>query len=380
MKSIKEHLDKKINWFILAVAILLVYKALDNFGIICEAIGNFISVISPFLIGSLLAYLLYIPTGRIEEKIKRSKKDFVSKKARQWSVLIVYILLIIFIVVIVNVIMPVLLKSITELFNNFQNYYDSAINRYNELPEDSILKSEQIKGVMSKIKDIDLGKIINLENITKYVKGAVNAVTGIIKVFLIFIFSIYILLEKDGIMKLVRKLEKALFEEKTCNKLERYIHSTNEIFFKFLSSQFIDAIIVAILMVIIMSILKVKYAALLGVMIGLFNMIPYFGAIIATVIAILITIVTGGLSQAIWMGISVIIVQQIDANIINPKILGNSLELSKIVIILAVTLGQAYFGIWGMFLAVPVVAVFKIFFMDYIDFKIVEREKNKKIS
>ena len=129
-----------------------------------------------------------------------------------------------------------------------------------------------------------------------------------------------------------------------------------------------------------MSILKVKYAALLGVMIGLFNMIPYFGAIIATVIAILITIVTGGLSQAIWMGISVIIVQQIDANIINPKILGNSLELSKIVIILAVTLGQAYFGIWGMFLAVPVVAVFKIFFMDYIDFKIVEREKNKKIS
>ena len=379
MKSIKEQFSKKINWFILIVAVLIVYKALDNFSILCGAFAKFIGVISPLLIGILLAYLLHVPTDKIENKIKKSKNKFIAKKARGISVLIIYVILILFIAIILNVVWPILIDSVTELFSNFQTYFESAINRYNELPEESILKSEPTQQLIDGIKKINIGSIINMENLSKYLKGAVSAATGVVKVFLTFIFSIYILLEKDSIMKLVRKVEKALLNEKTCETVEKYIQSTNQIFFKFLSSQFLDAMIVSVLMVIIMSALKIKYAVLLGVMIGIFNMIPYFGAIIATIIAVLITIVTGGLSQAIWMGISVIIVQQIDANIINPKILGNSLELSRIIIILAVTLGQAYFGIWGMFLAVPFVAVLKIVFMDYIDFKIQQKESKQDI-
>ena len=102
---------------------------------------------------------------------------------------------------------------------------------------------------------------------------------------------------------------------------------------------------------------------------GLFNIIPYFGAIIAVAISILITIITGGISQAIIMTIVVVILQQIDANIINPKIIGNSLEMSPILIIFAVTVGGAYFGVLGMFLAVPVAAVLKIVVNDYIELK-----------
>ena len=99
-----------------------------------------------------------------------------------------------------------------------------------------------------------------------------------------------------------------------------------QIFFHFLSSQFLDAIIVGILASIAMSILGVKYSILLGVMIGIFNLIPYIGAIIAVVISAIITIFTGGITQAIWMLVIVTILQQIDANIINPKIVGNSLK------------------------------------------------------
>jgi len=162
----------------------------------------------------------------------------------------------------------------------------------------------------------------------------------------------------------------AMFDEKTCNKMEEYMNSTNKIFFKFISSQLLDAIIVGILVTIAMSIIGVKYAVLLGFMIGLFNIIPYFGAIIAVVISIIITIITGGLSQAIIMALVVIILQQIDANIINPKIIGNSLQISPLLVIFAVTVGGAYFGVLGMFLAVPVVAVLKIVVNDYLEFKI----------
>ena len=104
-------------------------------------------------------------------------------------------------------------------------------------------------------------------------------------------------------------------------------------------------------------------------MIGLFNVIPYFGAIIAVVISIVITLITGGLSQTLIMAVVVILLQQIDSNIINPKIIGNSLEISPLLVIFAVTVGGAYFGVLGMFLAVPVAAVLKIVVNDWIEFK-----------
>ena len=116
-----------------------------------------------------------------------------------------------------------------------------------------------------------------------------------------------------------------------------------------------------------LTIMKVKYAVLLGFLIGVFNLIPYFGAIIAVIVACLITIFTGGFVQAIWVAVVLIILQQIDANIINPKILRDALEISKILIIFAVTVGGAYFGVLGMFLGVPAIAVIKMMLDDYIE-------------
>ena len=123
-----------------------------------------------------------------------------------------------------------------------------------------------------------------------------------------------------------------------------------------------------------MTIMGVKYAALLGFLIGLFNLIPFFGAIVAVVIAIFITLCTGGLGKAIWLAIVVIILQQIDANIINPKIIGDKLKISPILVIFSVTFAGAYFGVLGMFLAVPIVAMLKLIINDYLDYKTEEKK------
>lgn len=127
-----------------------------------------------------------------------------------------------------------------------------------------------------------------------------------------------------------------------------------------------------------MSIMGIKYAPVLGFLIGLFNMIPYVGAIIATVVAAIVTLITGGVAQTIWMLVVVIILQQIDANIINPKIIGQSLKISPLLVIFAITVGGAYFGILGMFLAVPAIAVIRILVEDYIDYKIAIKKLTKK--
>ena len=161
--------------------------------------------------------------------------------------------------------------------------------------------------------------------------------------------------------------------EKGYKRFNRYFTKGNTIFFGFISSQFIDAIVVTILASITLLIMKVKYAVLLGVVIGLFNLIPYFGAIIAIGIAGIITVLTGGWKQAIIMVIVITIVQQLDANIINPRITGSKLNVSPLLIIFSVTIGGAYFGIIGMFLAVPVAVLIKLMVTDYISNKNVEK-------
>ena len=107
MSEIKKNLSKWLYWFILAVAIILVYKFFDNFTAIGDAIGNFIDVIAPFLSGALLAYLLYIPASRIEKAFTKSKNKFLKRKARGLSVLTTFILAILIIIILVNVILQV---------------------------------------------------------------------------------------------------------------------------------------------------------------------------------------------------------------------------------------------------------------------------------
>lgn len=375
MNEIKNNLKKWMFWFVFAIGVISIYKLLDNFGTITSAIVEFINIIMPFLGGLLISYILHFPASRFERGLKKSKSKLVSKKARGLSILFAYLIAILLIIITINMILPPVIESVIELVNNFQGYYEKLLNNISELPEDSILKSEQVENVLTSIKNIDLSKIINVDTIMEYAKGAIGIATSIFDIFVMIIVSIYALVERDNILNFARRLIRAIFEESTCEKIERYFNNSNQIFFRFLSSQVIDAVIVGILATIVMSILKVKYAVLLGFMIGIFNIIPYFGAIVAVAIAILITIITGGLSQAIWMGISVIILQQIDANVINPKIVGNSLEISPLLIIFSVTVGGAYFGVLGMFLAVPVAAVLKILIDDYIELK-----SSKKIN
>ncbi len=373
MNEIKKNLSKWMYYFLLAVAIIFVYKFLDNVTAIGQAISGFFDVITPFLAGALLAYLLYIPASRIEKKLRKSKRKFINKKARGISVFITYIIAILIIILLVNVILPVVIDSVIELVSNFQNYWNVAMEKLNALPDDSILKSEKandiVKSVGDAIQNIDLKQYISTDKITGYIKSVIGVASGIFDVFVSFVVSVYILLQRGTIVSFFRRLTMALFDEKTCDKIGKYVDSTNSIFFKFISGQIIDGIIVGILVTIGMSIIGVKYAVLLGFMIGLFNIIPYFGAIVAVAISVLITLITGGVSQTLIMAVVVIILQQIDSNIINPKIIGNSLEISPLLVIFAVTVGGAYWGVLGMFLAVPVVAVLKIIIDDWIEFR-----------
>lgn len=365
---------KWLYWFIFAVAVIVVYKTLDNFNDITNWLKNVFDVIMPFLLGVLLAYLFYIPCKKIEGQYHKIKNKWIKKRARGLSIFTVYIVVFIILILAFQFIIPNLGKSIADLANNIVPYYQNTINSLQNIPEDSILRQIDVQKIADSLKQINLSEYINLNTILEYAKGIIGVAGGIFDFFVALIVSVYLLLERTEILCFLRKLAGAIFKQKTYKTIGKYFHNTNTIFFKYLSSQLLDAFVVGVLTSVAMSILGVKYAILLGFLIGASNLIPYFGAIVGVGVSILITLFTGGIGKAIWMAIVVIILQQIDANVINPKIVGNSLKISPLLVIFAVTVGGAYFGILGMFLAVPVFAVFKMMIEDYIEYK------NKKES
>lgn len=360
---------KWLYWFIFAVAVITVYKTLDNFSNIANWIKGILDVLMPFIIGIFIAYIFYIPCRNMENIFTKSKFKIIRKKARPISIFVIYLIALIIIVLAINFIVPALATSVTDLANNLVNYYNNTIEGFKNIPEDSILRKIDIEKIANGLANINIEEFINLDTITQYAKGAIGIANGLFDFFVSLIVSVYILLERNQILGFIKKLAGVIFKEKTYNALGKYFNNTNAIFFKFLSSQILDGFVIGVLTSIAMMILGVRYAILLGFLIGLSNLIPYFGAIVGVGIAIIITIFTGGITQAIWLAIIVIILQQIDANIINPKIVGNSLKISPLLVIFAVTVGGAYFGVLGMFLAVPVFTVLKILIQDYIEYK-----------
>ena len=381
MKKVKEA-KKLIGYLFIGIILIAVYKTLDNFSDIFNWIGKLIGIVMPFIIALILAYALYIPSRNLENKIKKSKFKFLKKKSRAISILIIYLVLFVFIFFVVKFVIPTVANSIKELANNLPSYYGKARQQISNLPEDSIFVKLNLKEILKNLEQINITDrildFVDIENISQYIKGAMGVANVVFDLFVIIVISIHLLLERSKIKEFLKDFGKATFKKETYEKLAIYYSKSNRVFFSFISSQLLDAVIVGVLTSIAMLILKVKYAVLLGMLIGIFNIIPYFGAIAAVLIAGIITLLTGGISKTIVMLIVVIILQQIDANIINPKILGTSLELSPIIIIFSITLMGAYFGVLGMFLAVPIAAMVKVLILDFIEERNLEKQQENK--
>ena len=381
MKDEKKY-RKWLFWFSFAVAASIVYKMLDNFASITDAIGNFFSIIKPFWHAVLIAYLLYLPAKKIESIYAKTKLSLIRNHRRGFSVITVWILVIFIIYIFVSFIFPMISESIGDLASSIPGYYNTTIKALNEAEDGSILHKINQTEFAQKIKDIDIRNIVNnylsKDRIIEYAEKAFDAAQSLLSVFVTLIVSIYILLERSDIKEFFKRFFKSNLTYNGYNKLARYYKRTNSIFSTYIVGQIFDAILVGTILSIAMTFMKIKYSVVLGFIIGLFNLIPFLGAIIGVGIAILITIFTGGLIKALELGIVALVLQQIDANIINPKILGNRLNISSILIIFGVTVGGAYFGMIGMFLGVPAIALLKIVINDIIDDKLEEKKIQEK--
>ena len=343
--------------------ILLIYKIIENAYPIWQEINLFFEIIRPFIIGFVIAYLLNAPCNIIEKRLSRKR----GKGARGFSVLIVYLSVIVFLTVIISYILPIIAVNILEFVNYIPLYLSYFVDNIGEH-----------SWVIAFLVDVISEVVMNLnvmQEVLNHIGSGLNSIgeyarvmtTGIFHFFLSLIISVYVLLYKDQILELLNRMATLFIKEKPLNSIKRFLNKSSAIFYKFVACQFIDACIVGIISIITLTLLNVEYAVTLGVIIGICNMIPYFGSIFASVITVVITVFTGGFNLAVIVGVFLLIMQQVDGNIIGPRLMRDALDINPILIIFAITVGGAYFGVMGMFLSVPVAAITKIIINHGID-------------
>lgn len=367
MMKQKKGISKWVYWLTLGIALIIAYKCISDFSGLCKFLGRIASVIMPFFMAVIIAYLFYRPVSFLEKIIGKVK--ILKNKARFISVITVYLIALLLIVLLVNCVIPPVKDSIVDLVGNIPGYIDTAKDYIAGQEEDSILKKIDLDLISKKVTEIDWMSLVSTDKLMEYVNTVIGVFSAVFNIFVTIIISVYLLLERGKIKEFLRKLGKAIFDDQNYIRASKYFRKSNKILLDFIYCQIVDGIIVGILAAIVMSIIGVKYGVLLGLFIGLFNVIPYFGAIIAIAISVLITVFTGGFEQALIMAISVIILQQIDSNIINPKILGDGLKISPILVIISVTIGGEFFNVLGMFLAVPVIAILKLLITDFVEIR-----------
>ncbi len=231
-------------WFIFALILICIYKLLDNFGEITQWISELIKILMPFIMALLLAYLFYLPCRKIEGIFEKSKVKVIKRKARWLSIFTVYLIVAILIIGVFKFVIPTVSESVLELASALPGYYKGAMETINDLPEDSIINKESLNSILEGLNTIKIEDYLNLEMITEYAKGIIGLATTIFDIFVTIIVSIYLLAERTEIVKFAKKFCGAVFNIVAYKRIGKYFRESNEIFFRFISSQLLDGIVV----------------------------------------------------------------------------------------------------------------------------------------
>ena len=359
------YLKKYLGIFVLAVAIIAVYKTFDNFGAVLGWLGTLSKLLTPFFISFAIAYLLYPLCLRIETVFHNSKAAFLRKNRRGLAIACTYTAVLIVLALSVSFIVPIAMKSIADLIA----YLPTLIPKIADFARDFDFYGINTETLISNISIDKILAQLDLTNINKYAEGVMGISNMLLNIVMGFIISVYILLDRHNLKNGVIRIARLYIKPSTELLVRKYLRSINNFVYKYIVCQFAYAIIVFVLALISLSLLKVKYAVALAAMLGIFNLIPYFGAIIAGVIAVIITAFTMSLGKAAAVAIAIVILQQVDSNVINPALVKDQLAVKPFWVILGILIGGGFFGVLGVFFAAPVMALFKIMLNDYLTIK-----------
>lgn len=368
-----------VPMFIFGAALIIFYKTVDKLPSVISAIVDFLGIFSPIITGAIIAFILFIPQNAIEKLFKKTKEtNFLNKHSRGISVGITYIALLGIIAAILYFVIPTVATSVTNLIKNIPAYYENTINYIKDLAGKdgtiwgfSVTKIEEqisLESVLSYFNSV-LGNF-ELANINDYFNEIVKFGSGFFDFIIAVVMSVYMLCSHEQIILTGGRVLNLVFKKRSLYGFYSYVARGTKIFYDYLYGAFLDAILVGVVLAIALSIVKIPYGVLIGIFIGLCNLIPYFGAIVSGLCAVVATyITTGNLITSLIALAIILVIQQLDANLIQPRIVGKSVGIRPFYVLVAITIGGALFGFVGVLLSVPMAAFIKMCIVDITEAK-----------
>lgn len=349
----------------LVFAAILFFVLLTNFSQVAAAVGKVWDLFSPFISAFIVAYLLNRPVMFFERRV------FTRFKYRRGlSVLTVYLLACLVIASLLSVVIPQVGDSLSRLVQNVTPYVNDLDKNLPDYIEQFHLDPTLTQYLFEAWETILKSVTEFLQDLLpKLVDYSFAAGRGVLNIFMAVIASIYMLLSKTTLLRSCRRLTGAILPVKKAHRLMGIARHSNQVFSDFIVGKLLDSVIIGLLCFFGMLLIYQPYASLIALIIGITNVIPFFGPFIGAVPSVLILLIADPLAAVIFL-IFIIVLQQFDGNILGPRILGNSTGLSPLWVLVSITVAGGLFGFAGMLFGVPTCAVLYSLCSEFIQHKL----------
>lgn len=389
-KMNRKYLQISLYVIITVVIIYFLKLLMDNGPVILiflmDKLGWLIRVIRPVIIGFVFAYIIQPVVDFFEGKYNKLKSNKYLNRIvhpRTWAAITSVLLLLIVFAGLITLLVFIVTKQlklaniddltliVKSYINSFERFINSIAVRLDQLD----IKSEEIE----KYVENATGFVLNvMKDFTDALVNAVTNISGYLTTIIFsFIIGFYFLIDGKMFISYIRKMSMALFSDNINKKLRNIVGDLDMVFSGYIRGQLTDALVMMILISVILSIIKVKFAIIIGVFAGVGNLIPYVGPIVAYISTTVVCLLNGDTRTWVVAMIALLLIQTIDGNVINPKLLSRSIKIHPLIVIVSIIFGSALGGFLGMLLAVPLGAYVKLVIVRFIDRRLEAKENSK---
>ena len=353
---------RQVRWLMVLAAALVL--ALMYSSVVFKGIALGVGIIKPFIIGGAIAFVLNLPMRGIENTLfKRWKGKAADRLKRPVSMVLAIVLVVVIINLVIITVVPQVTKTVGELGNKIPVFVDNVITELNKLSKNYPQLQEQVAQLQN--LEINWDKVV--DSVGGFLKNGVVSVLsstynvassiigGVVNGVISFIFALYILSQKEKLAGQGRRILSAYLPKRAENKAGHVLALLYRNFSNFITGQCLEAVILGTMFVISMTIFRMPYAVMVGVLIAFTALIPIIGAFIGCFVGAFLILINNPI-QAVWFVVLFLVLQQIEGNLIYPKVVGNSVGLPSIWVLMAVSVGGSLFGIAGMLFFIPLMS------------------------
>lgn len=373
----------KVNWndkyttisvysFIVICCSIIFFSILSEIGSFTSKLNEIIGILHPFIIGFVMAYLLNFILVFIEDKMNKidSLKNLKYKAKRGISIIFTYTIAFFIIYVFIQFVLPQLVDSVSGLVNDIPTYVNNLSVLLGDIIKETNLDPEYLDLAVNKWNEFVSYVIKIATNLLPVLGNTVMTIASSLwNIVIGLIVSIYLLIDKEKFCALSKKITYALFNKEHAEIAVDLAHRTNDTFGKFLSGKILDSAIIGVLTFVLLTIFNMPYKLLLSVIIGITNIIPFFGPFFGAIPSAVIILFVDP-SKVLWFLVLIFIIQQLDGNVIGPKILGDSIGISAFWILFSLLVAGKFLGLVGMIIGVPLFAIIYSIIKDIVESKL----------